>query len=296
MESLQIDWAWPWWSTIVAINIVNIIICAKIYSKSIKEWSDDNSTYLKTMRVMGLVFVLVALYRAVFVSKYLTQLAWFDTLANSALLIRVFAIGAELSFSGLFALAMLRVNKELPVNNKTHNRGFSQLINSSSPYILVSCIFIAQFFATAGAITKNKTLFAIEESLWTFGFLSILPLAISQYRRVFSVREKQKVSSLIMFRSSAKIIVTWCIIYCSYGLFYHLPFENWTGAINQMGTGIPLIKSGTNAIYDAFSIVNESKEYSHWGFGFLLWHSVYFTICVWIALALMRAPRLIRIP
>ena len=99
-----------------------------------------------------------------------------------------------------------------------------------------------------------------------------------------------------MFRSSARIVVIWCFIYCSYGLFYHLPFENWTGALNQIETGIPFIKSGASAISDAFSIVNETKEYSHWGFGFLLWHSAYFTICVWIALALMQAPRLIKTP
>jgi len=296
MGSLQLDWAWPWWSTIVIINIINIIFCFKIYSKSIKERNVDNSVYLKAMRVMGLVFVMVALYRAVFVSKYLTQLAWFDSLANSALLIRIFAIAAELSFCGLFALSMLRLNKELPTNNKTQERGFRQLLYSYSPYVLVSCIFIAQFFATSGLITKNKTLFAIEESLWTFGFLSVIPLAVSQYRHVYSITDKQKVARLKMFRSSARIVVIWCFIYCSYGLFYHLPFENWTGALNQIETGIPLIKSGASAISDAFSIVNETKEYSHWGFGFLLWHSAYFTICVWIALALMQAPRLIRIP
>jgi len=296
MGSSQIAWAWPWWSTIVIINIINIIICGILYSKSINQNYVDKSNYLKAMRVMGLVFVIVALYRAVFVSKYLNQMAWFDTFANSSLLIRIFAIAAELSFCGLFALSMLRLNKELPTNNKTQERGFRQLLYSYSPYILVSCIFIAQFFATSGLITKNKTLFAIEESLWTFGFLSVIPLAVSQYRRVYSITDKQKVARLKMFRSSTKIIVIWCFIYCSYGLFYHLPFENWVGALNQMETGIPLIKSGTSAISDAFSIVNETKEYTHWGFGFLLWHSAYFTICVWIALALMQAPRLIRIP
>lgn len=296
MESSQIAWAWPWWSTIVIINIINIIICGILYSKSINQNQVDKSNYLKAMRVMGLVFVIVSLYRAVFVSKYLNQMAWFDTFANSSLLIRIFAIAAELSFCGLVALSMLRLNKELPTNNKTQESGFRQLLYSYSPYILVSCIFIAQFFATSGLITKNKTLFAIEESLWTFGFLSVIPLAVSQYRRVYSITDKQKVARLKMFRSSTKIVVIWCFIYCSYGLFYHLPFENWAGALNQMETGIPLIKTGTSAISDAFSIVNETKEYSHWGFGFLLWHSAYFTICVWIALALMQAPRLIRIP
>jgi hypothetical protein len=31
--------------------------------------------------------------------------------------------------------------------------------------------------------------------------------------------------------------------------------------------------------------------YGDWGWGFLLWHSAYFSICVWISLYLMQAPR-----
>jgi hypothetical protein len=61
-----------------------------------------------------------------------------------------------------------------------------------------------------------------------------------------------------------------------------------------MQTGLPAIKTGVSAIGDAFWIVHESKAYSDWGFGFLLWHSAYFSICVWIAIFLMQAPRMLR--
>jgi len=71
-----------------------------------------------------------------------------------------------------------------------------------------------------------------------------------------------------------------------------VPFESWVDAINQIKTGIPIIKTGTGAIMDALIIVNESKVYSDWGFGFLLWHSAYFSICAWISIFLMQAPRI----
>lgn len=76
-----------------------------------------------------------------------------------------------------------------------------------------------------------------------------------------------------------------------YGLFYHLPLETWPSAFEQMETGLPVIKTGVNAIADAFLIVNETKVYSDWGFGFLFWHSSYFTILVWVLIFLMHAPR-----
>lgn len=286
------DWAWPWWSAIVIINAINLIICAIVFRNSLKPGNGEDKKYRNWMRIMGVIFTLVGAYRSIFVSRYLSQMAWFDTIANSSLLIRTFAIFAELSFAGLIAFAMLRVNKDLPAQIYSNSNRFRLFLTTKSPYILMASIFLAQFFATSGLIYKNKTLFAIEETFWTIGFLSVIPLAILQYRRVHSVKDTKTIARLSMLRKSTKLIVIWCIIYSSYGLFYHLPFENWAGAFDQMETGLPVIKTGISAISDAFTIVNESKEYSDWGFGFLLWHSAYFSICVWIAIALMRAPRI----
>jgi len=290
MDNSNTDWAWSWWTVIVAINVINLIVCAVLLKRSLNNSGEGDALYRKRMRVMGIIFTLVGAYRAVFVSRYMTQMAWFDSIANSSLIIRILAIAAELSFSGLIAFEMLQVNKLLPDINNSSNRGFSSFITKKTPYILIISIFLAQFFATSGLITKSKLLFAIEETLWTIGFLSVLPLAVIQVRRVFAIKEKAMVNNLKLLRSSTLVIAAWCIFYCCYGLFYHLPFENWAGAMDQIETGYPVIKSGGSAIVDAFTIVNESKVYSDWGFGFLLWHSAYFTICVWIALFLMQAP------
>jgi hypothetical protein len=246
------------------------------------------------MRIMGVIFALVAAYRAIFVSRYTAQLAWFDSFANSSLLIRMFAVAAELSFSGLIAFAMLRVNHDLPADDAANASKFKLFMTTKSPYVLMTCIFLAQFFATSGLITKSQTLFAIEETLWTLGFLAVLPLAILQVRRVYAIKDAESVARLKVLRQSTVLIAAWCVFYCCYGLFYHLPFETWAGAIKQIETGLPVIKTGASAITDAFMIVNESKAYGDWGFGFLLWHSAYFSICVWIALFLMQAPRIIR--
>jgi len=291
MDNFNTDWAWPWWTTIVAINIINLIVCALVYRRSLIPQHGSDSIYRKRMRMMGVIFTIVAAYRAVFVSRYTPQLAWFDSIANSSLLIRMFAIAAELSFSGLFALALLRVNRDLPAGDGPHTNKFKIFMTTLSPYVLFGCIFLAQFFATSGLITKNLTLFAIEETLWTLGFLSVLPLAFIQLRRVFIIKDEKTLSQIKMLRRSTTIIAAWCLFYCIYGLFYHLPLETWPSAINQIETGLPVIKTGASAIRDAFVIVNETKNYSDWGFGFLFWHSSYFTILVWISIFLMQAPR-----
>ena len=292
MTLSEVDWAWPWWSTMVAINILNVVACVHFFRLSANA-RDGQSVYMKRMRMMGLIFTLVALYRSKFVSRYLYQYAWFDTLAKSSLLIRSFAFAAELSFAGLIAFAMLRFSIDLP--NEEQKRGrLSARYEAIAPYLLVACIFVAQFFATGGLITKSRMLFAIEETLWSIGFLSILPLAVAQFRRVSSRSGAPSLTNLSMLKTFAAVNLIWCVIYCSYGLIYHLPTEYWASAFQQIETGIPEIKAGMSAVMDAFRDVNVTHNYSDWGFGFVLWHSAYFSVCVWLAIFLMRAPRSIQ--
>ena len=288
-------WAWPWWSAMVAVNIINVIVCLTIFrrtNRSAGGFSNITDQYQKHMLIMGLIFTMVGAYRAVFVSRYLYQFAWFDVLANSSLLIRFFAIFAELSFAGLFAYAMLRFSKDLASNN--HTNPALNFIESRSPYLLFFCIFTAQFFATIATINKNNTLFAIEETLWTAGFLLILPLAFIQLRRALSIKAEAEKKRIKMLLTSSKVIFAWCIGYCSYGVFFHLPMDFFSDTANStmaVTTAMPVAQAGLAAVWDAFFIVNESKEFGDWGFGFLFWHSSYFSICVWLAIFLMRAPR-----
>ncbi len=290
MISSTTTWLWPWWFFMVSINIAQVAVCILLYRRSLKT-SDSQRRYVKWMRILGLVFTLVAFYRAIFVSRYLYQYAWFDTILNSSLLIRVFACFAEMSFCCLISFAMLRFNNDLPAQKRPLNP-ISVFIQNKSPYILIACLFIAQFFAFAGLITKSRLAFAIEESLWSLGFISILPLAFIQFRRIFTLTNEQSVSRLSMLKSFTIINLSWCIIYCTYGLVYHLPTEYWVNAFHQIETGIPEIKTGFRAIAESFSVVNVTHDYNDWGFGFMFWHSAYFSVCVWIALFLMRAPRI----
>lgn len=271
----------------VLVGTVNLVICLRTYFLSQESIASKNKSYVRTMRTLGLVYVLVGAYRTVFVSDYLTQRTWFDSLANSPLLIRCMAFFAEISFGGLFALALLKFNEEISFQPK---RAISNFLKKNSPYILWGCICFAQLFAFSGLITKNETFFAIEETLWSLAFLSIIPLAFMQFQVIHSEALKNN-PKLFLLRNFTRMTLAWSIIYCCYGLILHLPLESWPEAITQWNTGVPAIRSGFDAVVDAFSIVHETKVYSDWGFGFLFWHSSYFSICVWLALFLMQAPR-----
>ncbi len=66
MNTSCTDWAWPWWTVIVVINVVNLVACALVYKRSLNPMDGTDSAYRKGMRMMGVIFVLVGAYRAVF--------------------------------------------------------------------------------------------------------------------------------------------------------------------------------------------------------------------------------------
>lgn len=288
------DWAWPWWTTMVCINLLSFGAGLYLFRRSAGLPAQAQTPYLRTMRRLGMIFVTVALYRSVFVSSYLEQLAWFDVTANSSLLIRFLAFFAELSFAGLFALALLQLNRELPPADPDSRRPLHRWLLRKGPQLLFGCIFIAQFFATTALITKYELLFAIEETLWGIAFIAIVPLAIDQLARVKSARQQHDSHSLRMYRVFTLMTSLFCALYCSYSLLYHLPIEYWPHVIEDLQSGNVVFRTGIDAIADTFLVVNETKDFQQWGgIGFLIWHSGYFSICVWMVLFLMCAPRLL---
>lgn len=286
-------WPWTWWAVLVAMNVLSFFICCIVFFRSSRLVETSSEHYRKRMRTLGLVFVSVGLYRSVFVSSYYGQLAWFDSLANSSLIIRSFAFFAELSFAGLFMLAMLQFNKDIPAV-KNPNRGWlMRFIHSYSPYAILACIFTAQFFATTALIFKIELFFAIEETLWGLAFLSVLPLALIQLRRAYAPNADVNSGKLKSLKIFATMNAAWCVIYCSYSVLYHLPIELWPHVIEQLNAGHFAMKSGWSAVSDALWIVNETKDYKVWGgLNFVIWHSGYFSISVWMVLFLMSGPRL----
>jgi hypothetical protein len=294
MLDTQWSWAWNWWSALVAINVVNLVACGVLFARSRNSSGIEHARYRKLMRNFGAIFILVAMYRSVFVSNYLHQLAWFDTIANSSLLIRFFAIFAEISFASLIMLALLQLNKEVPGpagGTPERTRGF---LMTKAPYLFFACIFIAQFFATTATINKNGVLFAIEETLWGIAFLSVLPLILVQRARIYSYTDPNAREELKLYRGLTVMMTVFTVGYCAYSLLYHLPIEIWPKAIAQlqMQSPVPAIRTGWQAVKDAFFVVNETKNFNTWGgVGFYIWYTGYFSLCGWMTLFLMNGPR-----
>jgi len=69
MNDFFATWAWPWWTVIVFINAINLLICFYVFGRSLKPKDGNEDKYRRRMRMMGVIFTLVAAYRSIFVSR-----------------------------------------------------------------------------------------------------------------------------------------------------------------------------------------------------------------------------------
>ena len=62
----------------------------------------------------------------------------------------------------------------------------------------------------------------------------------------------------------------------------------------QMSNPDPAFRFGFQAVRDTLLVVHRTRDLHAWGgMGFVVWHTGYFSICVWIVLFLMTGPRLL---
>jgi hypothetical protein len=277
LQDFSTAWAIPWYMTMAISCSVALVYCAIVYKRSLIPRDGKDLTYRKWMRIMGIIFTTVAAYRAISVWAVPYTFRIPNTLA-------------EVSLSGLFAYAMLRFNTYLPATDDGRANKFKSFL-TKTPYILVVCIVLAQPLDTWSSISGFVIGGTIMETMWGIGFLSILPLAIIQLRRVLSIKDKEEAERFRIMKYSAIIIVTWCVVYVMYRWVFTLP-GMWVRAFARIEAGLPPLNTGWQAIIDVLGIrTRTSLDYSYWGFGFLIWHSAYFSILAWITIFLMKAPR-----
>jgi len=246
----------------VAISAVNVLAVMVILCK----WHKD----INSLAIAFIcIFVGVAMYRSVFVSSYPGLLVWFDTVFNSPFIIRCLATFAEMSFIGIFALVLYKLNKEYPVGK----------FLSLTPFLGVLFIAVAQYFAFEGLTKQSGIGFIIEEALWAAAFLILIPLVIIRLRliKMPNISKHQKIAIIA--------IAAWCFGYGAFQLFYGLPFIH-SGYL-PMGTA-PVGTALQRAVFD----FTPTRDFATWGgAGFFIWHGSYFSICSWLLITIVYNTR-----
>ena len=270
-------WDVIWWNIMVVISGVNLLLAVFMFARSLKmkKVEPDNSRYFLILRLMGILFVSVAMYRSVFVTSYPDRLVWFDSLFNSPFIVRCLALFAELAFIGMIAAVLLKFCKDSGLNN--NGSKYATLL-TKTPYIAIGSIALAQPLAFFGLTTQYVILFAIEEALWALAFMSITPLVL------YALKQKEHIAGYKLFLT---VMAVWCVGYLSFQCFFALPFMYFAELAQDIGRVVPP-DSLRVAIYE----YTVTRDFDTWGgIGFIIWHSGYFSLCSWMSLLYMSAPR-----
>ena len=270
-----------WWAVMAGIGAANCLAALYIVWKSLK-WSraePESAKIFALLRACVVVFACVAAYRSVFVSSYPDRLVWFDSPLNSPFLIRCLAALAEMSAVTITAVALLRLNSQYDLGGKAKRAGG---LFARAPYVSIACIFIAQFFAFGGLITQYQTLFAIEEFLWMTAFLCFVPLTFLGLRQVKAGQIAQGNQKVFLW-----VMAVWCAGYLAFQIGYALPFMYIAEIVGDAGRVIP-----PDALRAAIYEYNMTRDFDAWGgIGFMIWHSVYFAVTIWVYLFGFMAAR-----
>jgi hypothetical protein len=271
------SWDWIWQIVMVSIGLINLIIALVLFFRSFK-WKaaePNNARYFRRLRTGGLVFITVALYRSVFVAKYDGHLAWWDTIFNSPFIIRCLAACAEMAFISMIGAILVKMCRECEHAND--DRPLNAFI-TNLPYIAIVSIFLAQFGAFTTLIAQYPIAGAIEESLWALAFICVAIVVIVGW-----AHHKQLSRG---FKPFLVIMTIWCVGYLAFQCGYALPFMYFAD-LNQAGVGF-----SWPALQEAIFSYTQTRDFGTWGgLGFFIWHSGYFSICSWMTLVFMSAPR-----
>jgi len=137
-----------------------------------------------------------------------------------------------------------------------------QISYKPNPLIFFACIFIALIFATTTTLTRIDLLFAIEETFWDIGFVSIIPMLIISLRKLSARRNMPAWVDLRQVRQLLIVIAFYCIVYILFEFGFGLPFLYWPGAIAQlhMPNPDPTFRFGIQALRATFLIVHPTRD------------------------------------
>ena len=255
-----------WWLALcaaAALNVLLLIASARWLLRRAKQQPDLLATRgLQLWLSAG--YVLGCGFRSVFPMVDVPRICLHDTWISRIAVGRTVATVAELCFALQWALILREAGA---------GRGMAALAGR----LIFPVIVLAEIFSWSAVVTSNYLLHAIENSLWTLaallglaGFLSLRPQAEA---------------------GTARFLEAACACaggYVAYMVAVDVPMYITRWRSEVAGDGSLPLAQGLRTLVER-CIVEPRWEAWH---NDVSWLTLYFTLAVWISIALVHAPRL----
>jgi hypothetical protein len=258
-----------WWSGLCAAAAINIVawVLAAWHLKCRKAgMSADIHAVRVRLLWLAAIYVLGCGFRSVFPMLDVPRICLHDTWVSRIVIGRSVATIAELSLAAQLAL-LLRVASVAPGGG----------IAAVASRLVVPFVLLAELFCWSAVLRRNYLMHAFENSLWTL--MAVLASAALLSLRFRAVDQRKRV-----FFGLA--------IACATGYVAYMGFLDVPMYVSRWHTDLAAhrqylsLSAGFGEILQRCTV---RREWSAWRQD-VPWLSLYFTVAVWISIALTHAP------
>jgi hypothetical protein len=258
-----------WWATLCAATAFNTAAwaaCARALARRESLLPPETRRIRRQVLALSAIYVLGCGFRSLLPMIDVPRICLHDTWISRIAVGRSVATVAELAFVLQWALLM----REAAV----HGTGVSRV----AARLLVPVIVTAELFSWGAALTRNNLLHAVENSLWTFdaviavaAFLSLRGQAVGAARRFLDAG------------------IACAAGYVAFMVSVDVPMylARWQ---TDVAEGVRYLSLGAG-VEDLLARCVVERDWGAWRED-ALWLTLYFTIAVWISIALALAPPL----
>ena len=272
MSFQWLNWSNPvsfWWIFLICVSILNISFWSWTYFYRFRSvpinfifrrpLSPKTTIWFSAFYVFGCAF------RSALPRADVQRMAIFDTWFSSIFIGRTVASIAELSFV---------VQWSITIAFLAHTTGSS--IAAKISRLIVLLIFIAEVFSWYAVIRTHYIGNAVEESLWALTYC-LIGLAI------WNLKDHLKG----MLRTAATITVMGCTVYVAFMILIDVPMYIHRLQQDTL-SGKPLLSlwAGFVDLNTHWTVTHNIQEWREE----IPWMSLYFSLAVWVSLALCYLP------
>jgi hypothetical protein len=272
MNFQWLSWSNPvsfWWIFLVCLSVLNISFWFWTYFLRFR--SVPLSSVLrrplssKAIIWFSAFYVFGCAFRSVLPRADVQRITLFDTWFSSVFLGRTVATLAELSFVIQWSIAISFLANAV-------GSSFAAKISK----LIVLLIFVAEIFSWYAVIRTHYLGNSVEESLWAVTY-SLIAIAI------WCLRSRLKG----MLRTAAMITVFGCIVYISFMVLVDVPMYVHRFQQDTL-IGKPLLNlwAGVVDLNTHWTVTHDIQDWREE----IPWMSLYFSLAVWISLALCFLP------
>jgi hypothetical protein len=264
MSSPQQSWeVLLWWGTLSSVAVINIVLW---YRAARPDATAPDAAWWKRQRALSTVFVFGCAFRSWLPRADVQRICLYDSWLSSVLVGRSVATLAELSLMTQLALHLHRLASRYDVRSAT---ALSQLI--------VPLIFVAEICSWYATLTKNYLGNACEESLWaTSAGLAIVCYALVRWQRS-DLRQRRELTVMVIAGAG----------YLTFMLLVDIPMYVHRWQADEVARQVYL--APLDGLRDLAHTWVITRRFEDWR-SEMPWMGLYFSIAVWISIALATPP------